>query len=232
VAAKTHAEVRLQFKVQYASPPGRSKNYLPLFPIFLKLRGRQCLVVGAGKIGEAKIAGLLEAGAHVVVIAPQATPRIEEWGRNKKIRLKRRKFQASDLHGVFLVVAAANSPKVHREIYRHAKARKALCNIVDVPALCDFYYPAVVRRGNLQIAISTEGSSPSLAKRLRQELESSFGPGYAAWLKHLTRERKKVRVRKLPAAQRLKLLERQASAEAFARFLKRQPKTDHPRKSR
>jgi precorrin-2 dehydrogenase/sirohydrochlorin ferrochelatase len=194
---------------------------LHLFPLFVKLRGRRCLVAGAGKISEGKIAGLLKAGAQVRVVASNATDRIMQWQKEKKIRLEKRAFRPTDLNGVFLVVAATNSEKVHREIYRHAQARKVLCNIVDVPPLCDFYYPAVVRRGKLQIAISTAGASPSLARRLREEMEVAFGPEYAAWLKHLARERKKLLVKRMPAAERMELLKRQASTEAFARFVGR-----------
>jgi precorrin-2 dehydrogenase / sirohydrochlorin ferrochelatase len=194
---------------------------LRLFPLFLKLRGRRCLVVGAGKISEGKIAGLLEAGARVDVLAPRATPQIEQWHKKRKIRLTRRRFRPSDLRHAFLVVAATNSLKVHRAIYQEAQRRNVLCNIVDVPALCDFYYPAVVRRGQLQIAISTAGASPSLARRLREEMEKTFGPEYADWLIYLARERKKIFGKKIPAAKRLELLKRQASDESFDHFLKR-----------
>ena len=197
---------------------------MQLFPLFLKLRGRRCLVVGAGKISEGKIAGLLEAGAHVRVIATKATERIVHWHKTKKLRLEQRTFRSRDLDGFFLVVGATNSPKVHRAIYRAARARKVLCNIVDVPPLCDFYYPAVVRRGRLQIAISTAGASPSLARRLREELELAFAPEYAPWLTHLAGERKKLFAKNLPIAQRLRLLKDQASAQAFARFLRTQSK--------
>jgi precorrin-2 dehydrogenase / sirohydrochlorin ferrochelatase len=205
---------------------------LHLFPLFLKLHGRRCLVVGAGKISEGKIAGLIEASARVLVVAPQATAQIVHWHENKTIRWQKRKFRASDLNGVFLVVAATNSEKVHRAIYRAARTQKVLCNIVDVPALCDFYYPAVVRRGQLQIAISTAGASPSLARRLREEMEVAFGTEYAAWLKHLSRERQNVLAKKLPLAERLQLLKAQASKESFARFLQsRSTRTHHANKS-
>jgi precorrin-2 dehydrogenase len=203
---------------------------LHLFPLFLKLRGRRCLVVGAGKISEGKIAGLLEAGAQVRVIAPHATDRIARWHQQKKIRLARRTFRPGDLKGMFLVVAATNSEKVHRAIYREALARKALCNIVDVPPLCDFYYPAVVRRGKLQIAISTAGASPSLARRLREEMEVAFGPEYAAWLKHLSRARKRMLTKKLPFDERMKILKSQASREAFSRFVAGKPRPARSRK--
>lgn len=193
-------------------------QYLHLFPLFLKLRGRRCLVVGAGKVSEGKIAGLLAAGATVRVVAPEASERITRWQKDKKIRLERRVFRPGDLDGVILVVAATDSSKVHRAIYREAQKRRVLCNIVDVPALCDFYYPAVVRRGKLQIAISTAGASPSLARRLREEMELSYGPEYGRWLRHLSEERKEVLARNMPASERLELLKKQASRAAFDEF--------------
>ena len=100
-----------------------------------------------------------------------------------------------------------------------------LCNIVDVPSLCDFYYPAVVRRGQLQIAISTAGASPSLARRLREEMEKTFGPEYPGWLKYLSRERKKILRKNIPAAKRLELLKHLASDESLGHFLKRKTKS-------
>jgi precorrin-2 dehydrogenase/sirohydrochlorin ferrochelatase len=209
----------------------RSVDTLPLFPLFLKLRGRRCLVVGAGKISEGKIAGLLEAGGQVRVVAPKATDRIVRWQEEKRIRLEKRAFRPKDLDGVFLVVAATNSAKVHREIYRHAHTRRVLCNIVDVPSLCDFYYPAVVRRGMLQIAISTEGASPSLARRLREEMEMAFGPEYAAWLKHLSHQRKKLMTKRMPIAERTELFKRQASREAFVQFARQKAKRSKNKKT-
>ena len=118
------------------------------------------------------------------------------------------------------MVAATDSPKLHEQIFREARARAVLCNVVDVPPLCDFYYPAVVRRGDLQIAISTGGSSPSLAKRLREEMESAFGPEYEAWLRVLARKRQKILGKGMSISERMDQLKKQASAEAFAKFLK------------
>jgi precorrin-2 dehydrogenase/sirohydrochlorin ferrochelatase len=190
--------------------------------MFLKLRNRRCLVVGAGKISEGKIKGLLEGGAKVQVVAPKASEQILRWHKAKKIRLAQRTFRPNDLKGIFLVVAATNSPEVHRAIYREARARGVLCNIVDVPPLCDFYYPAVVRRGQLQIAISTAGASPSLASRLRQEMEATFGTEYAAWLEHLAHERTKIHAKKIPPAERMEILKTQSSRESFFQFLRGQ----------
>ena len=199
-----------------------------LFPLFLKLQGRRCLVVGAGPISEGKIAGLLASGAKVHVIAPKATAQIVLWHKQKKLHLTQRAFRTSDLESVFLVVAATNSAKVHRAIYRAARKRNVLCNIVDVPALCDFYYPAVVRRGQLQIAVSTAGASPSLARRLREEFETAFGPEYAAWLQYLSKERAKLLRRNLPIAERLSALKNQASRESFEHFLREKSRRRPP----
>jgi precorrin-2 dehydrogenase/sirohydrochlorin ferrochelatase len=196
----------------------RKETYL--FPVYLKLTGRRCLVVGAGEVSEGKVAGLIRAGAKVEVVAPRATPQIKKWHQQKKLYWHRREFRPGDLAAAVLVVAATDSPKLHKQIFREARAREVLCNIVDVPPLCDFYYPAVVRRGNLQIAISTGGSSPSLAKRLREEMETHFGPEYEAWLRSLSRKRQKILGKSMSLSERRDALKEQASARAFAQFLK------------
>jgi len=189
-----------------------------LFPLFLKLSGRHCLIVGGGRISEGKIAGLLSTGAKIRLVSPKVTPQIAAWHRRGRFRWEKRKFRNTDLAGVFLVVAATSSSRVHRTIFRQARKLGILCNIVDVPELCDFYYPAVVQRGDLQIAISTAGCSPSLAKRLRQQFESEFGPEYAHWLKALARERQKIRRRNLTPAEQMQLLEALASEAAFSNY--------------
>jgi siroheme synthase-like protein len=114
-------------------------------------------------------------------------------GRAQRTSPRKRKFHDVDLANCFLVVAATSSSKLHKRILRLAKRLGVLCNVVDVPELCDFYYPAVVRRGALQVAISTGGESPALAQRLRKELESQFGPEYADWVAELGKVRKRIR---------------------------------------
>ena len=163
-----------------------------LFPVFLKLAGRPCLVVGAGRVGEPKIEGLVVAGAAVKVVAPEATGAVAQWARAGKITWQARRFEPSDLHGVFLVVVATSSRELNDSVYREAQRRGVLCNVVDDPPRCDFYYPAVVSRGELQIAISTNGQSPALAQCLRRELEQQFGPEYEAWVEALGRERRRI----------------------------------------
>ena len=191
-----------------------------LFPLFLKLRNRPCLVVGAGRIGESKIASLLAAGAKVRVVAPRATPKVEAWARSQKIRWVRREFRHEDLRGILLVVAATSSRGLHKKIFRLARKQGALCNVVDDPPLCDFYYPAVVRRGALQIAISTSGRSPALAQRMRKQLERQFGPEFENWLEHLGKLREKLRTIASSADERRRLLHQQVSEEAFQSFLR------------
>jgi precorrin-2 dehydrogenase/sirohydrochlorin ferrochelatase len=192
-----------------------------LFPAFLKLHDRRCLVVGAGPVAEEKIDGLLRAGAKVLVVAPRATARIRAWARAKKIRWERRKFRASDLSDLFLVVAATSSPALHARIYRQAGRRGILCNVVDDPEHCDFYYGSVVRRGALQIAISTAGHSPALAQRLRKQIEQEFGEEYELWLEELGKARKKLFGKAISAQRRRALLHRLASQASFEVFLRR-----------
>ena len=193
-------------------------NPAKLFPMFLKLGGRPCLVVGAGTIAESKIASLIEADAQVLVVAPDATPGVRAWAEAKRIEWRQRGFQPDHLDGMFIVVAATSSTELHKQIFREATRRGVLCNIVDVPELCDFYYPAVVQRGGLQIAVSTSGQSPALAQRLRIELEEQFGPEYEAWLKYLGEARDKLQSQKLDIEERRRLLHELSSQEAFEAF--------------
>lgn len=187
-----------------------------LFPMFVKLAGRDCLVVGAGRIAESKIPGLLEAGATVRVVAPEANHAISEWAGAGRITWERRPFKPGDLDGVFLVIAATSSSDLNGTVFREARRRGILCNAVDDPEHCDFYYPAVVRRGALQLAISTAGLSPALAQRLRLELEEQFGPEYAGWVEQLGTAREQLFSRDLDPEARRKLLHELASREAFA----------------
>ena len=193
-----------------------------LFPMFIKLDSRQALVVGAGKVGEPKIGGLLETGARVRVVALDASPAVREWARAGKIELELRAFTNEDLHGAFLVVVATNSRTLNERIYNEAQRLGVLCNVVDVPNLCDFFYPSIVRRGDLQIAVSTAGHSPSLAQKIRQQLERQFGPAYAAWVAELGETRKLILASDLDKERKLDLLHSLASREAFEAALAEQ----------
>ncbi|HKT89014.1 MAG TPA: bifunctional precorrin-2 dehydrogenase/sirohydrochlorin ferrochelatase [Candidatus Sulfotelmatobacter sp.] len=194
-----------------------------LFPMFLKLEGKRCVVVGAGKVGEPKIGGLLETGARVHVVALDASPAVREWAREGRIELDLRPFHPDDLNGAFLAVVATSSRSLNERIYDQAQRRGVMCNVVDVPDLCDFFYPAVVRRGDLQIAVSTAGQSPSLAQKIRQELEKQYGPGYADWVAELGQTRKLILASDLEREKKLELLHSLASREAVEAALAEQP---------
>jgi precorrin-2 dehydrogenase/sirohydrochlorin ferrochelatase len=193
---------------------------MPLFPISLKLRGRLCVVVGGGVIAESKIQSLLVAEAHVVVVAPEVTETVAAWAHAGQIEWQAKAFATEDLCGAFLVVAGTSSQQVNHEVYRQCDAGGILCNVVDDPEFCDFYYPAVVRRGALQIAISTEGQSPALAQRLRKELEVQFGPEYEPWLEWLGAARQFLRSEGKGPEETKRLLHKLASEEMFEKFLR------------
>ena len=186
-----------------------------LFPMFVKLDGREVLVVGAGAVGESKIHSLLETGARIRVVALRASGGVREMAAAGKISLHERGFALYDLQDAFLVVVATRSPDLNELVFREAQGRGILCNVVDVPEQCDFFYPALVRRGDLQIAVSTSGQSPSLARKIRQQLERLFGEGYADWVKELGETRRQVLASKLGAEQKRELLTCLASREAF-----------------
>jgi precorrin-2 dehydrogenase/sirohydrochlorin ferrochelatase len=189
--------------------------------MFLKLAGQPCLVVGAGAVAESKISGLLDAAAKVRVVAPEATEQVRSWAAARAIEWLARSCEPTDLDGMFLVVAATDSRELHENLHAEARARGVLCNVVDVPELCDFYYPAVTQRGALQIAVSTSGQSPALAQRLRKELEEQFGPEYEAWLQQLGEERAKLFAANMDPEERKRLLHDLASADSFKSFLRK-----------
>jgi precorrin-2 dehydrogenase/sirohydrochlorin ferrochelatase len=183
--------------------------------MFVKLEGRRCLVVGAGKVGETKIRSLLDADADIHVVSVDACESVRELAKEGKIRLSLRAFDRGDLVGIFLAVVATPSRELNQAIYREAQRLGVLCNAVDDPPNCDFFYPAVVRRGALQIAVSTSGRSPSLAQKLRQQLEKQFGPGYAEWVEELGETRQLVLASDLDAKRKRELLQSLASRDAF-----------------
>ena len=177
-------------------------------------------MVGAGTVAEQKILGLIEAEGNVQVVAPQATDLVREWTDSGVIDWQPRTFDVKDLEGKFLVIVATSSPELNHKVFREAQQREILCNVVDDPPHCDFYYPSVVRRGDLQIAISTAGHSPALAQRLRRELELQFGPEYGEWLSRLGDVRQKLFAADIDPEERRRLLHRLASREAFETAIK------------
>jgi precorrin-2 dehydrogenase/sirohydrochlorin ferrochelatase len=165
---------------------------MSLFPIFLKLTNRPCIVIGAGHLAESKIESLLAANARVTVIAPHATERIEAIAEAGELTWHQRDYATGDLAGQFLAVAATNAPAVNRAVFSEAESAGILINAVDDPPFCDFYFPSVVRRGDLQIAISTAGHSPALAQRLRKEINALLPLDTGDWLAELGNLRREV----------------------------------------
>jgi precorrin-2 dehydrogenase / sirohydrochlorin ferrochelatase len=152
----------------------------PFYMACLKLKGRRCVVVGGGEIGLEKVEGLLACDAEVTLIAPEAIAPLREHAREGAIGWERRPYAGrADLEGVFMAIAATSDTDVNIAVYEDAERRAMLVNVVDVPPLCNFILPAIVRTGPLAIAISTAGASPALAKRMKREIEAAFGEPYA-----------------------------------------------------
>ena len=165
---------------------------MSLFPMFLKLTARRCVVVGAGTIAEGKIESLLQAEAQVTVVAPGALPRVRGWAEGGDIEWVQREYREGDLADAFLAVAATATPAVNRAVFAEAQECGVLINAVDDPPFCDFYFPSIVKRGELQIAISTAGESPALAQRLRKEINAALPLDVGEWLMELGRLRREV----------------------------------------
>jgi siroheme synthase-like protein len=145
----------------------------------LKLTGRRCLVVGGGSVGLEKVEGLLACDARVHVIAPDTCAELRELAAEGTIEWSERTFAPGDLEGHFLAIAATSDTDVNVAVFDEAESRSMLCNVVDVPPLCSFILPAIVRSGPIAVAISTAGASPALAKRMKREIADLFGDEYA-----------------------------------------------------
>jgi siroheme synthase-like protein len=152
----------------------------PFYIACLKLSGRRCLVIGGGDIGLEKVEGLLACDGDVTLIAPTAHPELEALAAEGSITWEKRSYAgAADLEGAFMAIAATDDSEVNIAVFDDAEKRAMLVNIVDVPPLCNFILPAIVRSGPLAIAISTAGASPALAKRMKREISELFGEEYA-----------------------------------------------------
>jgi len=151
----------------------------PFYIACLKLTGRRCLVVGGGEIGLEKVEGLLACDGRVVLVAPDAEPELERLAAEGSIEWHRREYRPEDLEATFIAIAATNDTEVNIRVYDDAEKRAMLINVVDVPPLCNFILPAIVRTGPLAIAISTAGASPALAKRIKAQIAEEYGEPYA-----------------------------------------------------
>ena len=149
------------------------------YPVFLNLSGQRCLVVGGGAVAERKVEGLLEAEASVTIVSPTLTDALERRVKEKKIRHYMREYRKGDLAGYRLGFVATDNPQINRAVYEEAQEAGVLLNSADDPAHCDFILPSVLRRGELQVAVATGGSSPALSRAIREELEEYFSQDYA-----------------------------------------------------
>lgn len=152
------------------------------YPVYLKLLARKCVVIGGGKVAERKVKSLLDCGAEVWVISPEFTEWLEEASARGEVISVRRNYTTGDLEDAFLVVGATDDNETNDRVAEECSKRNILVNIVDDPARCNFIVPAVIRQGPLSISISTDGRSPMLARRIREELEKSFGTEYREFL--------------------------------------------------
>ena len=151
----------------------------PFYIACLRLSGRRCVVVGGGEVGLEKVEGLLACDASVVLIAPEAHPELERLAAEGSIAWERREYHTADLDGALIAIAATGDTDVNIRVFDDAEGRAMLVNVVDVPPLCNFILPAIVRTGPLAVAISTAGASPALAKRMKREISELFGEPYA-----------------------------------------------------
>lgn len=165
------------------------------------------MVVGGGKVACRKIKSLLEAGARVRVIAPHVIDEIAKMAEEGRVELLKRPYQKGDLKGAVLVYAATDDPKVQEEVFSEAEELGIFCNVVDKPRLCSFIVPSLVKRGRLQLAISTSGASPALARRLREQLEQEFGPEYEEYLELMAKWREEILARDLSEEERRRIFE-------------------------
>jgi precorrin-2 dehydrogenase len=214
-----------------AKKPAAILSERVFFPMLVNLAGRKCVVVGGGKIAAAKIHGLLACGASITVVSPRAVPAIQRLAHAGFLIWRRRSFSARDLNRAFLAIAATSSRAINSTVFRACASHCIFCNSVDDPEHCDFIYPAVVRRGPLQIAVSTSGHSPALASRLRRELERQFGPEWSDWVSQLGKRRDNLLRSKLPPKVRCQRLRKLAAPAAFQAFL-RQRKAKSSQKRR
>ena len=152
------------------------------YPVYLQLQDQPCVVIGGGKIAEGKVAGLLAADARVKVVSPTLTPRLQELVEQGQIESVSRTYQPGDLTGAFLVICATDQTEIDDQVWEAASANRQLVNVVDHTPHCNFIAPAILRRGDLTIAISTAGKASALAVRLKEQLQKEIGPEYERFL--------------------------------------------------
>lgn len=163
-----------------------------MYPVMLKMEGREALVVGGGRIAERKARSLLDAGAVVTVVSPRATQKIEDLHREGNLTWKQKTFESEDVENSIILIAATDSPEVNEQVFQAGEAAGKLVNSVDDKPNCSFIAPAVIRRGALVIAISTSGTAPYLARRLKEHFDTLLPADLSDRLEELERIRTEV----------------------------------------
>lgn len=203
-------------RVGPSRPPGAGKVF---YPVFLDIEGRRCLVVGGGPVATEKVQKLAEHGAAVRLVAPEITGDLRTMvERGELLEYHDRTYRPEDLEGCFLVIAATNLDAINRMVWQDAEARGLPCNVVDVPPLCNFIVPSIVRRGELAIAISTGGASPVVAKTIRRDLEERYGAEWEALVGLLRDLRDDLKVRYPDMPSRRDAVERLMEADVIGRL--------------
>jgi precorrin-2 dehydrogenase / sirohydrochlorin ferrochelatase len=203
-------------RVGPSRPPGPGKTF---YPMFVDLEGWRCLVVGGGPIATEKVEKLLDHGAAVRLVSPAVTPELaDRVAAGELAEFHERPYEPSDLDDCFLVIAATNLDAVNRMVWQDAEARGMLCNVVDVPPLCNFIVPSIVRRGELAIAISTGGASPVVAKHIRRQLDELYGPEWESLVAILREVRDELKLRYLDMPSRRDAVERLMETDVVRRL--------------
>jgi precorrin-2 dehydrogenase/sirohydrochlorin ferrochelatase len=193
------------------------------YPIFLELSGRRAVVIGGGAVAVRKAQSLLAAGARLVVVAERIDDMLTAICRGENAELIKSKYSKNYLAGALLAIAATNNHELNRQIYKDCQELEVLCNVVDEPELCDFFVPAVVKRGDLQIAIGTEGQCPAYAGHIRKKLEDIFTDKHGQFLAELETLRKRI-IKDVPeSADRKTVLGRLVDDKSFAYFIEKGP---------
>ena len=193
------------------------------YPIFLELSGRRAVVIGGGGVAVRKVQALLSAGARIVVVAERIDGLMTALCTGTDVEIVKGSYDKSYLASALLAIAATNNSDLNKKIYKDCQELEILCNVVDVPELCDFYVPAVVKRGNLQIAIGTDGSSPAYAGHIRKKLEKVFTEKHGEFVGELESVRRRVIEEIADAADRKALLGELVNDESFEYFEKNGP---------
>lgn len=188
------------------------------YPVYLDLNGRLAVVIGGGHVAERKVKTLLRHGAQVLVVSPEVGPDLELLEDECAVTVERRGYVRGDLENAFVVVCATDAPEVNRAVFEEAEDRGCLVNVVDVPELCNFIVPSIVHRGPFQIAISTAGAAPAVAKRVRKRLSEEFGDEWGAYVMLMGQVRTLVMERVPDAAERKRMFEAMADSDLLARI--------------